>query len=135
MSPMSFAGARRVRQASTLCAALWLGACHKDEPKRGDRPQRAMDGLERYTARTVSIETAIDAIQQRDLKKLKMLNVWVRQRDATALLTPDDLSSLDLAISCLESNPSPADRRATLDGIKSGKLKAAASELCLEAGD
>jgi hypothetical protein len=36
------------------------------------------------------------------LKKLKMLSVWVQKRDKTVLLAPDDLSSLDLAIECLE---------------------------------
>ena len=91
-----------------------------------------MDGLERYTARSVSIETAIDAMQQRDVKKLKMLGVWVRQRDKTVLLTEDDLSSLDLAVDCIEGNRSKEERSEALDQIKSGKLKGPARELCLE---
>lgn len=91
-----------------------------------------MDGLERYTARTVSIETAAEAMRDHDLKKLKMLGVWVRQRDKTILLTPDDLSSLDLAIDCLEGDPSLPERTAALDRIQSGKLKAPARALCLE---
>jgi hypothetical protein len=118
--------------AGTLCFVAWLGACHKDEPKGDERPQRAMDGLERFTARNVSIETAIDAMQQRDLKKLKMLSVWVRQRDKTVLLDEDDLSSLDLAVDCIEGNRSKEERSAALDQIKLSKLKAPAREVCLE---
>jgi superfamily II DNA or RNA helicase len=88
--------------------------------------------MERFAARSVSIETAIDAMQQRDLKKLKMLSVWVQKRDKTVLLTPDDLSSLELAIECLEQKLSQDERSAALDEIKSGKLKAAAREVCIE---
>lgn len=132
MKAMSFAMPRRVRHLRALCAVAWLTACHKDDPGEGERPPRAMDGLERYTARTVSIETALEAMQQRDLKKLKMLGVWVRNRDKTVLLTADDLSSLDLAIDCIEGTHSKEERSAALEQIKSGKLKAGAREVCLE---
>jgi hypothetical protein len=91
-----------------------------------------MDGLERYTRRTVSLETAVDAIEQRDVKKLKMLSVYVRNRDKTALFSEDDLSSLDLAIECLEGAKSQEERSAALDEIKSGALKKAAREACVE---
>ena len=96
---------------------------------------RPLDGMERFAARSVSIETAIDAMQQRDLKKLKMLSVWVQKRDKTVLLTPDDLSSLELAIECLEQKLTQDERRAALDAISSGKLKAAAREVCIEEAD
>jgi hypothetical protein len=132
MSPVTLGRARRTY---ALCAVVWLNACHKDEPKGDDRPQRPMDGLERFTARKVSIETAIDAMQQRDLKKLKMLSVWVRRRDRNVLLTEDDLSSLDLAVDCIEGNRSKEERSTALDQIKSGKLKAPAREVCLEEED
>ncbi len=91
-----------------------------------------MDGLERYTANKVSLETAVDAIEQRDVKKLKMLGVYVRKRDQTALFSEDDLSSLDLAIACLEGAKSQDERAAALAEIKSGTLKAAARDACLE---
>jgi len=123
----------RWRHAAALCgAALALSACQKDRMKGGDRSERPMDGLERYTARKVSLETAIEAIDQRDVKKLKMLGVYVRKRDQTALFSEDDLSSLDLAIACLEGTKSQEERVAALAEIKSGQLKAAARDACLE---
>ena len=143
MIPMNFATLRCLWQtafatrvvgilgASTLVA---LAACQKDAPSRADGSAgaRPMDGLERYTRRNVSLETAIDAIEQRDVKKLKMLSVYVRNRDKTALFSEDDLSSLDLAIECLEGAKSQEERSAALDEIQSGKLKKAAREACLE---
>ena len=135
MIPMGFATLRWVRQVAVLATALSLPACQQDQKKkpiRGDRSVRPLDGMERYAARSVSIETAIDAMQQRDLKKLKMLSVWVQKRDKTVLLAPDDLSSLDLAIECLEEKLTQDERSAALDEIKSGQLKAAAREVCIE---
>lgn len=134
MKAMSAAWFRFLVQAWVLCAGASLPACSKDEPK-ADRPQRAMDGLERYTAGKVSVETAIDAMEQRDLKKLKMLEVWVRKRDKKVLMTPDDLSALDLAIECLEGQKSPEERRAALDEIQVSQLKAPARDLCIEDDD
>jgi hypothetical protein len=113
---------------------LTVPACQAERPNRSDGSSgaRAMDGLERYTRRTVSLETAIDAIEQRDVKKLKMLSVYVRNRDKTALFSEDDLSSLDLAIECLDGAKSKEERTEALDAIKSGKLKKAAAQACLE---
>jgi hypothetical protein len=133
MIPMSFALLRCLQRAALLAALSGLSACQKERASSdGSGGARPMDGLERYTRRTVSIETAIDAIEQRDVKKLKMLEVYVRNRDKTALLTEDDLSSLDLAIECLEGSKSREERSAALAEIKSGKLKAAAREACIE---
>ncbi|HEY0468349.1 MAG TPA: hypothetical protein VGC79_29330 [Polyangiaceae bacterium] len=134
MIPMGFVTLRWIRRAALLALALALPACHeqKDKPIRGDRSVRPLDGMERFAARSVSIETAIDAMQQRDLKKLKMLSVWVQKRDKTVLLAPDDLSALDLSIACLEQTLTQAERSAALDEIKSGQLKAAAREVCIE---
>ncbi|HEY3254504.1 MAG TPA: hypothetical protein VGJ91_11160, partial [Polyangiaceae bacterium] len=124
---MGFVTLRWIRRAAALAGALSVLACQeqKDKPIRGDRSVRPLDGMERFAARSVSIETAIDAMQERDLKKLKMLSVWVQKRDKTILLTPDDLSSLDLAIECLEQKLTQDERAAALDQIKSGKLKPA----------
>ncbi|MET0792701.1 MAG: hypothetical protein ABW061_14365 [Polyangiaceae bacterium] len=131
---MSFVRLRWFRRAVLLGAAIGLVACQKDRLSRNDGTggARPMDGLERYTRRTVSLETAIDAIEQRDLKKLKMLSVYVRNRDKTALFSEDDLSSLDLAIECLGGGKSQDERRAALDEIHSGKLKNSAREACIE---
>ena len=118
--------------ASAL-AAVSVTGCQTERASRanGTAGARAMDGLERYTRRTVSLETAVDAIEQRDVKKLKMLSVYVRNRDKTALFSEDDLSSLDLAIECLEGAKSQDERSAALDEIKSGTLKKAAREACI----
>lgn len=137
MITMGFVTLRWLRRAAALVAALPLLACEgdKEQPIRGNRSVRPLDGMERFAARSVSIETAIDAMQQRDLKKLKMLSVWVQKRDKTLLLTPDDLTSLDLAIECLEQKLTQEERSDALDEIKSGKLKAAAREVCIEDSD
>ena len=134
MIPMGFVTLRWIRRAAVLGAALTMLACQKDEDKpiRGNRSVRPLDGMERFAARSVSIETAITAMQERDLKKLKMLSVWVQKRDKTVLLVPDDLSSLDLSIECLEEKLTQEQRTAALDAIKSGRLKAAAREVCIE---
>ena len=137
MIPMGFLMLRWLRRATVLVLALASLACQeeKEKPIRGDRSVRPLDGMERFAARSVSIETAIEAMRQRDLKKLKMLSVWVQKRDKTVLLTPDDLSSLDLAIECLEQKLTQDERRTALDEIKSGKLKTAAREACIEDAD
>ncbi|MEI9937931.1 MAG: hypothetical protein WDO69_12000 [Pseudomonadota bacterium] len=134
MIPMGFVTLRWIHCALALVAALSSLACQeqKDKPIRGNRSVRPLDGMERFAARSVSIETAIDAMHERDLKKLKMLSVWVQKRDKTILLAPDDLSSLDLAIECLEQKLTQDERSAALDAIKSGKLQAAAREVCIE---
>jgi len=138
MIPMGFVRHCRLCRAWPLAVALAaLPACQeqKDKPIRGDRSVRPLDGMERFAARSVSIETAIAAMQDRDVKKLKMLSVWVKKRDKTVLLSADDVSSLDLAIQCLEGQLSQDERSDALDNIKSGKLKAAAREVCLEDED
>lgn len=136
MIAMNFATFRRPRLAAALAvltSLAWLTGCPpKETKKRGDRSVRPLDNMERAAARNVSIETAIDAIEQRDVKRLKMLDVYVRNRSETALISPDELSSLGLAIDCLENKLSREERSAVLDKIKSGKLKAPATEVCLE---
>lgn len=138
MIPMGFVTLRWLRRAALSAVALLpLLACQeqKDKPIRGDRSVRPLDGMERFAARSVSIETAIEAMQERDVKKLKMLSVWVKNRDKTVLLSPDDVTSLDLAIECLEDKLTQEERSDALDQIKSGRLKAAAREACIEEAD
>lgn len=138
MIPMGFVTLRWLRRVALLALALVpMPACQeqKEKPIRGDRSVRPLDGMERFAARSVSIETAILAMQERDVKKLKMLSVWVKKRDKTVLLSPDDVTSLDLAIECLEDKLSRDERTDALDEIKSGKLKAAARDVCIEDAD
>lgn len=138
MIPMGFVTLRLLRYAALLALSLSsLQACQeqKEKPIRGDRSVRPLDGMERFAARSVSIETAIAAMQERDVKKLKMLSVWVKKRDKTVLLSPDDVTSLDLAIECLEGKLTQDERSDALDEIKSGKLKAAARDTCIEDSD
>jgi hypothetical protein len=135
---MGFATLRWLLRAALLVLALVpLLACQeqKDKPIRGDRSVRPLDGMERFAARSVSIETAVAAMQERDVKKLKMLSVWVKKRDKTVLLSPDDVTSLDLAIECLEDKLTQDERSDALGEIKTGRLKAAAREVCIEETD
>ena len=133
---MHFATSRRPQPAAALAvlaALAWLTGCPpKETKKRGDRSVRPLDNLERAAARNVSIETAIGAMEQRDVRKLKMLDVYVRNRSETPLVSADELSSLGLAIECLEGKLSVEERSAALEKITTGKLKAPASELCIE---
>lgn len=138
MIPMGFVTLRRLRGAALVVFALaGFSSCQepKEKPIRGDRSVRPLDGMERFAARSVSIETAISAMQERDVKKLKMLSVWVKKRDKTVLLSPDDVTSLDLAIECLEDKLTQDERSDALNAIKSGKLKSAAREVCVEEAD
>jgi hypothetical protein len=138
MIPMGFVTLRWLRRAALLSLLQVASpACQeqKEKPIRGDRSVRPLDGMERFAARSVSIETAISAMQERDVKKLKMLSVWVKKRDKTVLLGPDDVTSLDLAIECLEDKLTQSERSDALDEIKSGKLKASARDVCLEDTD
>jgi hypothetical protein len=112
-----------------LAVAGPLGACHHDPEKKRD--PAAMDGVQRTAARRVGLESAIDAMQRGDLNRLKMLGVWARTRTQVALFDADDLSSLDVAIACLDGSLARADRQAALDKIQSGQLLKPASDLCL----
>jgi len=66
--------------------------------------------MERFAARSVSIETAIRAMQERDLDKLEMLRVWQKKRGKTVLISPDDVSSLGLGD---RGSPAKIDARRT----------------------
>jgi hypothetical protein len=105
-------------------------ACHHDQTD-GKRDPAALDGMERAAARRVGLESAIDAMHRGDLNRLKMLGVWARTRAQVVLFETDDLSSLDLAIECLDGSLTQADRLTALDKIKSGQLLKPARELCL----
>jgi hypothetical protein len=121
---------RRVWNLVALCAVGGLCACHHDAPET-KRDPAALDGVQRTAARRVGLESAIDAMQRGDLNRLKMLGVWARTRTQVALFDADDLSSLDVAIACLDGSLMHANRQAALDKIQSGKLLKPASDLCL----
>ena len=133
MKTMIFATLRCVQRVASLSCLTWLVACQpKERPNRGDRNERPLDGMERAAAKNVSTETAAIAMQERDVKRLKMLGVYVRNRASVVLMEPNDLKALDLAIQCLEGTVPREERQTALDKIGSGKLKKPASDLCLE---
>lgn len=135
MIPMGFVICPGLPRVAMLVAALSLLACRETEqekPIRGDRSVRPLDGMERFAARSVSLETAITAMEERDLKKLQMLSVWVKNRDKTVLIEPDDLRALDLAIECLERKLTPDERKKALNEVKPCKLKPPAQKVCIE---
>jgi hypothetical protein len=119
----------RVWGLVALCVVSPAGGCHHDSTSKRD--PAVLDGVQRTAARRVGLESAIDAMQRRDLDRLKMLRVWARTRTQVALFDADDLASLDLAIACLDGTLARADRQASLDKIKSGKLLQPTSDLCL----
>src|SRR5882757_2661262 len=117
---MNDARLSRVWSLVPLCVAGLASSCHHDPETK--REPGAMDGVQRTAARRVGLETAIDAMQRGDLNRLKMLGVWARTRTTVALFEADDLSSLDVAIACLDGSLVRADRQAALAKIQSGKL-------------
>ncbi len=117
-------------------ALLWAGlcACSSQGPKK-KRDPAVLDGVELSAARRVGLETAADAIRKGDLKKLRMLTVWVRKRAQVVLFEADDLQALDIAISCLDGSLAQSERAATLAKVTSGKLIKDAREVCLVGAD
>jgi hypothetical protein len=121
------------RFALLLTVAL-LAACHEDKPS-GARNPAVLDAMELTAARRVGLESASDALRERDLKRLKMLRVWVQERAQVVLFEPDDVESLDRAITCLETESLRSDERVALARVKSGALLQAAREVCAGEGE
>ncbi len=119
--------------AALLWAACSLSACQSPVSKKRD--PAVLDGVELSAARRVGLETAADAIRKGDLKKLKMLAVWVRKRAQVVLFESDDLQAMDIAITCLDGSLPQGERAAALDKIESGKLVKDARAVCLDDAD
>jgi hypothetical protein len=121
--------------AVVLGALISAPACQRESASKTDQGYPApsasgLDGMQLSSARRVALQSATAAMQRRDLERLKQLSIWVRNRAQVAILEPDDLAALDLAIQCLESVSAPTDALSSLDQIKSGKLKQPAQTLC-----
>ncbi len=120
--------------AAGLCCSAWaLVACRSEPTKKRD--PNVLDGVELSAARRVGLETASEAIQKGDVKKLKMLAVWVRKRAQVVLFEPDDLAALDIAITCLDGSLPEGERAAALAKVESGKLIRDARDVCLDQGE
>jgi hypothetical protein len=133
---MSTAARSWVRAALPTALCL-ICACENktgyESDKRSSSPAAAaseLDGMQLSSARRVALESAISAMQRRDLTRLKQLGVWVRGRAQVVILEPDDLKALDLAIECLEQVAPPSDAIARVDALGSAKLQKAAREVC-----
>ncbi|HEX2874221.1 MAG TPA: hypothetical protein VHP33_23365 [Polyangiaceae bacterium] len=91
-----------------------------------------LDGMQLEAAGRVALESAADAMERKDLERLRMLSRWVRERAQVVLFKPNDLKALDLAIGCLDHSVRPAEAVASLKELKSGKLLIPASSMCSE---
>ncbi|HVY31437.1 MAG TPA: hypothetical protein VHB79_33015 [Polyangiaceae bacterium] len=89
-----------------------------------------LDAMQLSSARRVALETATLAMGSRNAPRLKQLNTWVRERAQTAVLEPDDLTALELAIACLEHPDSTPDALQKLDALRNGKLRTPARDVC-----
>jgi hypothetical protein len=121
-----------------LLSALVLLACQRESgTRKGERAippapsNSALDGMQFSAARRVALESATAAMKRRDVERLKQLNVWVRHRATVPILEPDDLTSLDIAVGCLEHVSPPTEALAKLDGLQSGQLRNEARSVCL----
>jgi len=56
----------------------------------------------------------------------------VRKRAQVVLFQPNDLTSLDLAIACLEHSVAPSQAMASLQKLPGGKLLLSARTVCSE---
>lgn len=121
--------------------ALLLGfvaaafARHKDDKSHGFKPAArsgGLDAMQLEAAGRVAMESAADAMERRDLERLKMLSRWVRERFPVVLFAPNDLSALDLAIGCLDRSVSGSQASAGFEKMRKGKLLIQARTLCEE---
>jgi len=118
-----------------LGALVGVPACQRESASKSDDGYPApsasgFDGMQLSSARRVALESATTAMKRRDLGRLKQLSIWVRNVAQVAILEPDDLAALDLAIQCLEAASPSNDALASLDQIKSGRLKQPAQAVC-----
>jgi len=91
-----------------------------------------LDAMQLEAAGRVALESAADAMERRDLERLRMLSHWVRERAQVVLFQPDDLSALDLAIGCLDHSVPVNQAAASLQQLSSGKLRLSARGVCSE---
>jgi hypothetical protein len=138
---MSTAGRSRVG-AALLTALCLISACSRktgyETDKRSSSPAPAgseLDGMQLASARRVAIESAIAAMKRRDLARLKQLSLWVRGRAQVAVLEPNELQALDLAIQCLEQVAPPSAATAKLDALGPGQLQKATRGVCGGSGE
>jgi hypothetical protein len=92
-----------------------------------------LDAMQLEAAGRVAMESAADAMERRDLERLRMLSTWVRGRAQVVLFGPGDLGALDLAIGCLDHSVSRADALTSLKKLPKGKLLIPARSLCEDA--
>jgi hypothetical protein len=121
---------RCFRSFAILLAVAFPSACHHDGALETKRDPAVLDGMELTAARRVGLESATDAMQRGDLKRLKMLSIWVRSRAQVVLFEPQDVESLDRAITCLENDSTRSAELTALAQIKSGALSKPAREAC-----
>ena len=117
--------------AMALGGTCLVSAC-QEKTSRPKRDPAVLDGMELAAARRVGLETAAAAMEDGDLKRLQMLATWARGRAQVIVFEPDDMKSLDLAISCLDGSLARDAREAALNEIKSGKLLKPARDICLQ---
>jgi len=111
-------------------------ACRSESKSTGFRAKPVvsgeLDGMQLEAAGRVALESAADAMERRDLERLRMLSRWVRERAQVVLFQPNDLSALDLAIGCLDHSVPPRQAVASLQKLTSGKLLTPARNMCSE---
>jgi hypothetical protein len=117
-----------------LLALAGGAACQRSEAGKAGAAASAsagrLDAMQFSSARRVALESATAAMQRHDLQRLKQLDSWVRNRAQVAIFEPDDLRSLELAITCLEHVPPSPEALGQLDRLKSGSLRAPARAVC-----
>ena len=114
-----------------LVCLLWLSlhACG-DTPAPAPRDGKTLDGMELNAQHRWMLKAADEAMRKRDARMLHMVRVWTTERAQVHLLEPHELSTVDIALGCL--NGTRRDGEAALQAVANNKLKAKALELCAD---
>jgi hypothetical protein len=116
-----------------VLVAFGVAGCRRESSHAEDSPapsSSVLDGMQLDSARRIANESAVAAMKERNLGRLKQLNVWVRGRAQVDILRPEEQSALDLAITCLERPSPPGDADEILTGLKPNVLQGPARDVC-----
>jgi hypothetical protein len=114
----------------TAALTLSTSACRSKTWTFEEPDAKRLDATQLASARRVALESAAEAMDRRDLERLKMLSRWVRERAQVVLFEESDLTALDLAIGCLDRSVASAKALAELDELESGTLVLPARGVC-----
>jgi len=126
-----------VRPRGSVCvlmvATFEMFGCEREPSRSSERAapsSSVLDGMQLESARRVANESAVAAMKEGNVQRLKQLSTWVRGRAQVDILRPEEQQALDLAIACLEQVSPPVDADRTLAESKPNVLQQPARDVC-----